>query len=159
MSARKAQKVTGFACMSILKINKGPRRTLLSAHARRWEEAQHAGFHYASDDIIERMHPEIRLQIVTGHNLPRHSTSTAAWFLACNIQLRTWATSLALTTGDELQGLQVDALDVRRPGPDLCMRIFPILMPLQQALRAFSMDSPLLIMLTPHSFLAKSTPT
>ena len=41
----------------------------------------------------------------------------------------------------------------------LCMRILPILIPLQQALRAFSMDSPLLIMLTPHSFLAKLTPT
>jgi hypothetical protein len=32
-------------------------------------------------------------------------------------------------------------------------------MPLQQARRAFSIDSPLRIMDTPHSFLAKSTPT
>lgn len=47
------------------------------------------------------------------------------------------------------------------PGPnaDLCTRIFPIFTPLQQARRAFSIDSPLRMMLTPHSFLAKSTPT
>ena len=32
-------------------------------------------------------------------------------------------------------------------------------MPLQQARSAFSMLSPLRMMLTPHSFLAKSTPT
>ena len=31
-------------------------------------------------------------------------------------------------------------------------------MPLQQARSAFSMASPLRMMLTPHSFLAKSTP-
>ena len=41
----------------------------------------------------------------------------------------------------------------------LCTSIFPILMPLQQARSAFSIDSPLRMMLTPHSFLAKSTPT
>ena len=43
--------------------------------------------------------------------------------------------------------------------PHLCTRILPILMPLQQARSAFSMLSPLRMMLTPHSFLAKSTPT
>ena len=42
--------------------------------------------------------------------------------------------------------------------PHLCMRILPILMPLQQALKAFSKASPLRMMLTPQSFLAKSTP-
>lgn len=42
--------------------------------------------------------------------------------------------------------------------PHLCTRILPILMPLQQARRAFSMLSPLRMMDTPHSFLAKSTP-
>jgi hypothetical protein len=48
-----------------------------------------------------------------------------------------------------------------QPGqrPHLCTRILPILMPLQQARSAFSMDSPLRMMDTPQRRLAKSTPT
>ena len=40
----------------------------------------------------------------------------------------------------------------------LCTSILPILMPLQQARRAFSIDSPLRMILTPHNLLAKYTP-
>lgn len=46
-----------------------------------------------------------------------------------------------------------------RRAPCLCTRIFPILMPLQQARSAVSMDSPDRMMDTPQRRLANSTPT
>ena len=82
--------------------------------------------------------------------------AAARWVPACRVHcsiMHTCRAEEAVTVGS---GCTIEARDKTRA--HRCTRILPILMPLQQARSAFSIDSPLRMMLTPHSFLAKSTP-